>query len=1360
MLFLSRSILLDLPFNQPDEKNKQKWLDASGKEYSAIANSNCEASTLDFLGNCLRLNAGGELTFPKFDLPSQLEQLTLEFWAKPDAIANPDASNPDANTPEKYLLRGPINVWMQGNNLCWCIGSEATNPVHTINNVGDQLHHWAIVLNRTVDSAKITLFQDGVENTNYATELSTISEQLRAIAATDFVIGAASDGWTGRLAHLRLWNMALNAIQLQENKNRDITAHSAFKAANGIDWRLVNADDEPTLYIHSNRPQELRLEIENITQETTLSLPANPENASLDNSHIWLVLRPGTLASALLPSASSSPSSSSPNSSGSDSKFIQNIRNSNPNWDVSIERWNEHDCICFLRQENAKTLNPGERLTLYIPNVAAEPGPGSRPTQVMLKYQHLEIGTDVSNASAIFDGHRAQVINILYRNPASFYRKPPLEVGVVGAPVILNNGQEETSLTLYIKNFKRDEDNNSDKLILGSINNSSTASTSPVDKEPKFILEIEQTQTGSRFIETSQSELSVGEQFWYQGNHYTLKNRELSSSSVLKGIDNEAVENHLSPPPSHVLLLQEREVTNFLFFKAGDIFLHEGNYFQFEKRRIYSQGVEQVDTRLEISVRNGPPIICLYYSLVIRWRSSTRVSVETLRKGDKFWDEAEGICLDFEDYIPPKLNVADEYNNPQFLSPVPSKVHILQQQEDLPLDGFGDSDDLNQTRVEKTYSSPDINIQKMDSSGNTLRWKILPPEVTVQPPNSSMTELKKRGFHPDETIFLTIADLKTSAPAGRGIIRLRYEDFDKYGEGVFEIPIEKSPVIPARLKQGGAGFGLALGHDPRAQKAPNAEVLDEMLSIKQVGDGSALKIDNAGSGSGITIENAGEGSGLAVSQNGPGLAAIFAGGRGVDIAGALHVAEKSIRNLEQQPATTEDNSEQDAIDIDAELTLHLKLDGPIVQNISTYKCSCEIHGNLQVIPDAKLGYCLRFNGNEYIVCNGVNLASASFTIQFWAKRQEVGSRGYIIGQKASSVTVSERPNRALHIGFRDAERKEEFTFAFYGKDLDVPDQTDTDWHHWACVYDVSNKTRTVYRDGQVVGTPESNVQPYLGSGHFLIGKSPFSEPFKGDLTDIRVHHRALSVEEILLCKSSRERSQTVSTHTMAAAAHIEQSGEGSGLVVTQRSDALAAQFSGGSGVEITGNLTVGQRIRDKTGEIMPVGAVLPFAGAVAPEGWLLCNGQSVEGEIYQDLAKVLGGEEKKSFDENKSFNVPNYQERFLVGASGQQDYKLHNKGGAPDVRLEFKHLPEHKHYIDFETPASGGHNHMIRWGDGGGGGHYVDGTDEGSDQSGKMWGGDHTHKIQGETNHGGGWQNHQSHENRPPFAVLNYIIKY
>jgi hypothetical protein len=33
------------------------------------------------------------------------------------------------------------------------------------------------------------------------------------------------------------------------------------------------------------------------------------------------------------------------------------------------------------------------------------------------------------------------------------------------------------------------------------------------------------------------------------------------------------------------------------------------------------------------------------------------------------------------------------------------------------------------------------------------------------------------------------------------------------------------------------------------------------------------------------------------------------------------------------------------------------------------------------------------------------------------------------------------------------------------------------------------------------------------------------------------------------------------------------------------------------------------RIKDKTGFLMPVGSILPYAGDSAPEGWLLFDGK-------------------------------------------------------------------------------------------------------------------------------------------------------
>lgn len=38
----------------------------------------------------------------------------------------------------------------------------------------------------------------------------------------------------------------------------------------------------------------------------------------------------------------------------------------------------------------------------------------------------------------------------------------------------------------------------------------------------------------------------------------------------------------------------------------------------------------------------------------------------------------------------------------------------------------------------------------------------------------------------------------------------------------------------------------------------------------------------------------------------------------------------------------------------------------------------------------------------------------------------------------------------------------------------------------------------------------------------------------------------------------------------------------------------------------------------------PAGIVLPFAGSVAPDGWLLCDGSAVSRSEYADLFTAIG----------------------------------------------------------------------------------------------------------------------------------------
>jgi hypothetical protein len=70
----------------------------------------------------------------------------------------------------------------------------------------------------------------------------------------------------------------------------------------------------------------------------------------------------------------------------------------------------------------------------------------------------------------------------------------------------------------------------------------------------------------------------------------------------------------------------------------------------------------------------------------------------------------------------------------------------------------------------------------------------------------------------------------------------------------------------------------------------------------------------------------------------------------------------------------------------------------------------------------------------------------------------------------------------------------------------------------------------------------------------------------------------------------------------------------------------------GGDVKVSGKITASSieasgRYKDKTGDVMPAGVVLPFAGATLPQGWLLCDGtiyNLASRPELNDLRQVLG----------------------------------------------------------------------------------------------------------------------------------------
>lgn len=181
---------------------------------------------------------------------------------------------------------------------------------------------------------------------------------------------------------------------------------------------------------------------------------------------------------------------------------------------------------------------------------------------------------------------------------------------------------------------------------------------------------------------------------------------------------------------------------------------------------------------------------------------------------------------------------------------------------------------------------------------------------------------------------------------------------------------------------------------------------------------------------------------------------------------------------------------------------------------------------------------------------------------------------------------------------------------------------------------------------------------------------------------------------------------------------------------------------------------------------VPVGSITMWAAATAPENWHLCNGDGLRMDLYPELYAVIGN--TYGSPAPNWFFVPNLCGKFVVGLDpSDTDYNaLKKEGGAKKVTLTEQQLPSHTHgkgtlnstgcfpAVDKEqNPLYGGafKRRSGYWQT------YLKGS-----ESGDRWGAivdyDWAKGVPADAatdSTGGG----QSHENRPPFITMNYIIK-
>ena len=93
-------------------------------------------------------------------------------------------------------------------------------------------------------------------------------------------------------------------------------------------------------------------------------------------------------------------------------------------------------------------------------------------------------------------------------------------------------------------------------------------------------------------------------------------------------------------------------------------------------------------------------------------------------------------------------------------------------------------------------------------------------------------------------------------------------------------------------------------------------------------------------------------------------------------------------------------------------------------------------------------------------------------------------------------------------------------------------------------------------------------------------------------------------------------------------------------------------------------------VRDLLLSAVPTGTILPFAGKTVPSGFLSCNKANVSRTTYAKLFSIIGTT-YGSGDGSTTFTLPDYRNRFVMGANTASEVGTYLESGAPNITGQF-----------------------------------------------------------------------------------------